>query len=312
MGRLDISLIGHGVTTLSFLGVAVYAFVHERELQRTTRNSSFLFYTTVGVSIVFALLNIFRFIYEISGGPATPLTNDADLIAQYSGILIESVLILILFTNKIIVFPTRRSGQVVAIGAHPDDIEIAAGAALSKMRDAGYRVSGLVMTQGERGGNGHIRPEEARQGANFLGLDEVEVLDFPDTRLSMSIVEVTNAIEAIIQKEKPDIIFTHSMHDLHQDHQAVYEATLRAARNTRTTILCYESPSVTQDFHPTYFVDVGKYVEIKLRAMHEHWDQRQKPYMKADLVRGTLAFRGAQAKVDYAEGFEVARMVSAI
>jgi LmbE family N-acetylglucosaminyl deacetylase len=87
---------------------------------------------------------------------------------------------------------------------------------------------------------------------------------------------------------------------------------MRAARSARTTILCYESPSVTQDFHPTYFIDVDKYVEVKVQAMREHWNQRKKTYMKPDLVRGKLAFRGAQAKVDYAEGFEVARMVSAI
>jgi LmbE family N-acetylglucosaminyl deacetylase len=90
----------------------------------------------------------------------------------------------------------------------------------------------------------------------------------------------------------------------------VFESTLRAARNSRTTILCYESPSVTQDFHPTYFVDVGKYVDVKIQAIREHRDQRKKTYMKPDLIRSKLSFRGGQAKVEYAEGFEVVRMIS--
>jgi LmbE family N-acetylglucosaminyl deacetylase len=90
----------------------------------------------------------------------------------------------------------------------------------------------------------------------------------------------------------------------------VYESTLRAARDTRTTILCYESPSATQDFRPTYFVEVGEYVDIKIQAIREHRDQRKKTYMKADLIRGKLAFRGSQAKVVYAEGIEVVRMIS--
>jgi LmbE family N-acetylglucosaminyl deacetylase len=137
-------------------------------------------------------------------------------------------------------------------------------------------------------------------------------MDFADTDLSSDVAKITSLIEETIAKIHPDIIFTHSIHDLHQDHQTVYEATMRAARTARTTILCYESPSVTQDFHPTYFIDVSKYVDVKIRAIREHWDQRKKTYMKPELVRGKLAFRGAQAKVDYAEGFEVARMVSAI
>ena len=309
---MSISLIGHTITTLSFIGVAVYAFVRQKDLHRTTRYSSGLIYAIIGISLVFAAINLFRLVYEIGDNVESTLTTDMDSIAQYSGILIQSGLILVLFASKIVIRPKLRAGRILTIGAHPDDIEIAAGAALAKMRDAGYFISGLVMTRGEKGGDSDTRPHEARRGAKFLGLDEVQVMDFPDAHLSTDMVKITDAIEEMIAKVQPDIIFTHSIHDIHQDHQTVYEATVRAARHVRTTILCYESPSVTQDFHPTYFIDVGKYVDIKIHSIREHWDQRKKPYMKPELIRGKLAFRGAQAKVDYAEGFEVARMVSAI
>jgi len=308
---INISTVGHIITTLSFIGVALYAFLRQKELHRTTRNSYFLFYAIIGISLLFASINLFRLIYELNEKSESLVTSDLDSIAQYSGILIQSALILALFASKIVSRPRSNPGCVLAIGAHPDDIEIAAGASLAKLRDAGYSISGLILTRGERGGDGDTRPLEAQRGARFLGLDSVRVLDFNDTHLSDDIVEITNVIEEMITKIQPDLIFTHSLHDLHQDHQTVYEATMRAARSTRTTILCYESPSVTQDFHPNYFIEVGKYVEIKVQALREHWNQRKKPYMKPDLVRGKLAFRGAQAKVDYAEGFEVARMVSA-
>jgi LmbE family N-acetylglucosaminyl deacetylase len=305
-------VVGHTVTMLSFLGIAIYAILREKEFHRTTQYPTALFYTIIGVSLVFAFLNLFRLVYEFSEHTETSLTADVDSIAQYSGLIIQSALILVLFASKIVVTPRPQAGRILAIGAHPDDIEIAAGAALAKMRDAGYYIAGLVMTQGEKGGRADTRPREAKRSAEFLGLDEVQFMDFADTRLSADMVQITNTIEDVIARLQPDIIFTHSMHDIHQDHQAVYEATLRAARRSRTTILCYESPSVTQDFHPTYFIDVDKYVDVKLQAIRQHWDQRKKPYMKPDLIRGKLAFRGAQAKVDYAEGFEVARMVSAI
>jgi len=309
---INVSTVGHVLTTLSFIGVAFYAFLRQKDLHRTTLNSYLIFYAIIGISLIFASINLFRLIYELDEKVESVLTSDLDSIAQFSGIFVQSALILVLFASKIQIKPRSHPACVLAIGAHPDDIEIAAGAALAKMRDAGYGITGLILTRGEKGGDGDTRPLEAQRGAEFLGLDTVKVLDFNDTHLSLDIVKITGAIEEMIEKVQPEIIFTHSTHDLHQDHQAVYEATMRAARNTRTTILCYESPSVTQDFHPTYFIDVDKYVEVKVQAMREHWNQRKKPYMKPELVRGKMAFRGAQAKVDYAEGFEVARMVSAI
>jgi LmbE family N-acetylglucosaminyl deacetylase len=310
MGSSFVSIIGHGITTLSFLGVMIYTYLRRKELRRSTQQSFTLLYAILAISLFFAMINLFRLIYELLGHPENLISTDFDLVAQFSSIIIQSILILALFSNKIVIERHTSPARVLAIGAHPDDIEIAAGGTLAKMGDAGYQIAALVLTQGEKGGNSDLRQEEARNGADFLGLDNIQVLDCTDTRLMTDEVDVTNAIEAMIEKSKPDIIFTHSSHDLHQDHQLVFESTLRAARNTRTTILCYESPSVTQDFRPTYFVDVGSYVDIKIQAIHEHRDQRKKTYMKSELIRGKLAFRGGQAKVDYAEGFEVVRMIS--
>ncbi len=312
MPGLEISLVGQISITLSFFGVALYAFYRQKDLHRTTRHSSILFYATIGIGLTFALINLIRLVFDVFASSGNHLLTNADLIGQYSSIFVQSVLIVILFANKIVVQSRPRVGRVLAIGAHPDDIEIAAGATLSKMRDAGYQITGLVLTCGEKGGRKDIRPGEARAGGEFVGLDNVQVLNFTDTRLSVDVVNITEAIEDMIEKIQPDIIFTHSFHDLHQDHQTAFDATLRAARTARTTILCYESPSITQDFHPTYFIDVDKYVNVKIQAIRKHWDQHKKPYMKPDLVRGKLAFRGGQAHVDYAEGFEVVRMISAI
>jgi len=309
---MDISLIGTIITTLSFLGVAIYAFDRKRDLYITTQNSPVFFYIVIIISLLFAFLNFSHLVDHFSGNHVSFLPPDIDIIAQFSGILVQSVLILMLFASKMVIRPTKRIGRVLAIGAHPDDIEIAAGAALAKMLDAGYFISGIVMTRGEKGGDSDTRPIEAWRSAQFLGLDNVLVLNFSDAYLSKDVVNITNQIEEMITKVQPDIIFTHSIHDIHQDHQTVYEATLRAARHSRTTILCYESPSATQDFHPTYFIDVGKYVDVKIESIRQHWGQRKKPYTKPEVIRGRLAFRGAQAKCDFAEGFEVARMVSAI
>jgi LmbE family N-acetylglucosaminyl deacetylase len=213
-------------------------------------------------------------------------------------------------TSKIVIEKTPVPGKVLVIGAHPDDIEIAAGASIAKLHDAGFQVRALVLSRGERGGDAGSRLTEAEIGAQFLELDGVQVMDFHDTQMQSQAFEIVNAIERIIREFQPDMIFTHSKHDLHQDHQTVYESTLRAARDRRTTILSYESPSVTEEFVPAYYIDVCGYVDVKIEAIHKHWDQHKKPYMNPDLVRSKMNFRGNQAKIDYAEGFEVVRMVS--
>ncbi|MEX5237793.1 PIG-L deacetylase family protein [Kocuria arenosa] len=194
------------------------------------------------------------------------------------------------------------------MGAHPDDLELACGATLAKLVDGGHEVRGLVMSSGEVGGNAGLRPAEAQQGAIFIGLGNLRVHDFPDTRLESVSNEMVRLIEEEIHTFKPDVIFTHSAHDQHQDHYAVHQATLRAAR-AHHSILCYESPSVTRDFDPSVFVDIDGYVDVKVEAVLSHRDQAGKPYMTPGRVRGMAAFRGAQAKNTNAEAFEPVRLL---
>ena len=306
-----LSILGHTVNTLTFAGVMIFTILYRRRLRRTTLNTNIIIIAIITTGFIFTFLNGLRLFTEIAYH--SYIENDPlDLFSHYSGLTVQSVLLLYLLGSKIIIEPNACPGHILAIGAHPDDIEIAAGAALAKMRDTGYKITGLVMTYGEKGGDAETRPREAEKGAQFLGLERVEVYHFTDTHLEGDGVELTRAIEKAILREKPDIIFTHSEHDLHQDHKAVFEATLRATRNYPVTILCYESPSSTQDFRPTYFVDVCDYVEVKVEAIRQHWDQKGKPYMDAEMVRSKLVFRGGQAKVKYAEGFEVARMIAPV
>lgn len=198
--------------------------------------------------------------------------------------------------------------RVLAIGAHPDDLELACGATLAKLVDTGHEVRGLVMSHGRVGGRGDIRIVEAERGAAVIGLDGIEVLDLPDTRLAEANDAMVQAIEAAVNRFNPDMILTHSANDHHQDHHAVHIATLRGARR-HSSILCYESPSATRTFDPSLFVDVTDHLPTKLRAVQQHRDQAGKPYMTGDRVASTAAFRGSQARRRAAEGFEVVRMV---
>jgi LmbE family N-acetylglucosaminyl deacetylase len=306
---LNPSTIQHLLGIFVYVLVIIYTSSKRREIRRNARRSIGEFILINTILIVLVFINLIRLASEFFGSGDPQIGISLDIISHYANVIAMAGIIMLLISNKIVIKPSCRPQRILAIGAHPDDIEIAAGATLAKQRDSGNYVFGLILTQGTQGGDATRRLLEAKKGAEFLGLDEYKILDFHDTRMSDQSNEVLQAIETVINQIKPDMIFTHSVNDIHQDHQVVHNATLRAARRS-PTILCYESPSATADFRPEYFVDVANYVDVKVEAIRGHWDQRKKPYVKPDKVRSKLAFRGEQARIDFAEGFEVIRMVS--
>jgi LmbE family N-acetylglucosaminyl deacetylase/tetratricopeptide (TPR) repeat protein len=206
----------------------------------------------------------------------------------------------------------QRQKTVLAIGAHPDDIEFGCGATILRMREEGATTYGLVLTGGECGHNesddGKVRVEEACSAARVIALADIELHNFPDTLLHEHKAEIRMAIEKALARWRPDIIFTHNGHDVHTDHHTVYEATREAARGAYT-ILCYENPNTPPGFHPGYFFDVGNYIDGKIAALACHKTQMGKAYAASGVVRAMAGFRGTQARVPFAEGFEVMRVL---
>jgi LmbE family N-acetylglucosaminyl deacetylase len=203
----------------------------------------------------------------------------------------------------------QQTLRVLAIGAHPDDLEIACGGTLAKLAANGHQIKALVMSDGRVGGDASVRGGEAIRGAATLGFKDIELCHLPDTCLDNFDMEMITAIERAIGEHQPDLLLTHSQHDQHQDHQAVHVATLRAGR-FHPSILCFESPSVTRAFNPSVYVDIEEHLELKIRAIEQHQDQSGKPYMTADRISSLASFRGAQAKRKAAEGFEPVRVLS--
>jgi uncharacterized protein, lmbE-like protein len=232
--------------------------------------------------------------------------------AQYiDGIAVITLLGLAVatFLNQRSIYHSEHPKKILAIGAHPDDLELACGGSLARFKDNGHTVNTLVMSHGSQGGEEEIRAGEAIAAAKLLELNDITVYDFTDTVMSTEINAMIKAIEAVIEITNPDIIITHSRNDQHQDHHAVHLATLRAARRC-STILCFESPSVTTDFTAQFFVDIADYMDVKIAAVKKHANQSEKPYIDERKLSGKALHRGEQAKVDYAEGYEVVRALS--
>lgn len=306
---LIIEMIAHLVLIFVFLALLYVTIRRRDQIYRYIRSSRVIYWSILSICGLFALLAVLRVVFLMSVGVSTPTTMLLDLLITFLGLVAQSLVIYALIARKIILLRAVQPRRVLAIAAHPDDLELSVGATLACLKDHGHMVACLVMSHGGRGGDGDARLQEAYQSAKFLGFAHIKVLDLDDTRLDAYPNEMIRAIEDMLAQFKPDLILTHSPHEVHQDHLAVYHATLRAARS-HSSILCYEGPSVTADFHPTFFIDISGYVDVKLEAVRKHRDQRGKPYLREDLIEGNLAFRGGQSKVAYAEGFEVERVLS--
>ncbi len=233
-----------------------------------------------------------------------------------AGQLLEPVAVGVLLT-LILVWRLRferpaRKKTVLAIGAHPDDIEFGCGATILRLRQEGAVTYGLVLTGGEQGygqsDERQVRVDEARAAAQVMALCDIDIHNFPDTLLHEHKAEIRSVIEKALARWRPDIIFTHNGHDVHTDHRTIFDATSEAARGAYT-ILCYENPNTPPGFKPGYFFDVGNHLDGKIAALACHRTQMGKAYAASSIVRAIAGFRGTQARVPFAEGFEVMRVL---
>jgi len=195
--------------------------------------------------------------------------------------------------------------RVLAIGAHPDDVEIGCGGSLLRHRDAGEAITILTMTAGEAGGDRGVRAAEARLAASLLSA-RLRVLAFDDTEISQTRATV-EAIAAAVEEVRPTTVYTHSAHDVHQDHRRVHFATLVAARAV-PLLFGYLSPSATVDFRPNRFVSIDDVLERKLALIEPYQSQTQiRDYLQPGLLRATARYWGRYGPSDYAEPLEVIR-----
>ena len=204
---------------------------------------------------------------------------------------------------------SRRKAEqrevVLAIGAHPDDVEIGVGGILLRHAAQGDRVAVLTLTGGEQGGDTVERAAESQQAADLMSA-ELFLGDLADTSISDGGATIS-AIKSVIDEINPGTIYTHTSKDVHQDHRNVHSATLVAARGV-PRIYCYQAPSTTVEFKPTKFVEIDDQVERKLEVIDAYGSQVQlRAYLEPDLLRATARYWSRFAQSTYVEPLEVIR-----
>lgn len=202
-----------------------------------------------------------------------------------------------------------KKANILAIGAHPDDIEFGCGGSLAKYSERGHSLYLLVMTGGGLGAPAETRMAEQQASRQILGAKEVFWGGYQDTHLGLD-VEMIKKIENVIGAVRPDFIFCSFPDDTHQDHRHLAQAVMSATRYIRN-VLFFEGPT-TQNFNPQVYVDISDTLERKLEALRAHQSQVMKTNIEnlsiIEMARSFANFRGSQGRVKFAEGFCALRL----
>ena len=199
--------------------------------------------------------------------------------------------------------------NILAIGAHPDDIEYGCGGTLLKLRQhEEMLINFFVATDGRYAGGEEVRRKEQEDALAFLGGNTLYWGGFIDTQLEMG-RPLISKIEDAVKDCNPEVIFVNYPRDDHQDHRALAEATIVASRYCKK-VLFYEDYTAV-NFSPDIYVDIEEVLDRKVELLKVHRSQVERDYPTGlDIVESTKAvanFRGFQAKVKYAEGFKSLR-----
>ncbi|MEW5830735.1 MAG: PIG-L family deacetylase [Chloroflexota bacterium] len=199
--------------------------------------------------------------------------------------------------------------RVLLIGAHPDDIELGAGALMHHIRG---KSEILCVTLSDNQKNPSLQKvvEEHRASMAVLGvkpendlIETFETRKFPDARQ-----EVLEYLLKLRREFKPEIIFCHSPNDIHQDHNVVTQEALRAYRGL--TVLGFDVVRSSYNFFPHFLVEVtAEDVDKKIEALSQYRTYHDKYYFDPALLRATMIRHGALAERDFAEGFDILRVV---
>ena len=199
--------------------------------------------------------------------------------------------------------------SILAIGAHPDDVELGCGGSLAKLARCGAHVHAVIFSKGRRGALGDAdRDQESRAALQTVGVREITIYDFADTQLSRHLNEMIGLLEGHVAAIAPSRVYTMFQHDRHQDHRTVYEASVISCRSV-PQLLGYETPSSYPNFMPTIFEEIADELETKLKALRCHTSQASRLYMQEEKIRSAAHFRGAQIDRGPSEGFVSYKLV---
>jgi len=177
--------------------------------------------------------------------------------------------------------------NVLAVGSHPDDVELGMGGTILKLTEEGHRVTIVDLTDGEPTplGDSETRKKESVKSSRILGIDERITLDFPNRYLQDEI-DARQELAEIIRNILPDILFAPYWVDIHPDHIAtskISDAARFYGKFTKTEMkgkpfyinqtYYYIASHLRQIVKPSFLFDISKEAEMKMEALKSYKSQ---------------------------------------
>ena len=217
------------------------------------------------------------------------------------------------FQARTVSLASRYGGRtVLAIGAHPDDVELAIGGTLARLaREAARVVMAVISIPTDF----ETRRDEARQAAAILGCELRILVENGCCRIDdMKSYQLVGMLDALVRELQPAAVLTHSACEFHRDHIAVHNACMSTQR-IKSFDLFHFSPTMTRavpvPFHPRAYIDVSDTIELKMKAIEAHLSQFGGRGLDSEMYRDLARLNGRMVGVKYAEGVDVSRMLLA-
>jgi len=193
--------------------------------------------------------------------------------------------------------------NVLVLSPHTDDGELATGGTIARFIESGSNVHFVAFSAWRQ-----VLKDECEASLRTLGVNDYAILDFPRRHFPEKRQEILQYLYDLNQERKIDLVLTPSLSDLHQDHQAVTNEALRAFKHS--SILGYELPWNHIEFRENGFMSLQKkHVDLKLEALWCYETQYKRPYFNKDYLIGLIRSRGLHVGVEYAEAYEVIKLI---
>jgi LmbE family N-acetylglucosaminyl deacetylase len=204
--------------------------------------------------------------------------------------------------------------KVLVLAPHTDDGELGAGGTIARLVESGCEVYYAAFSTAEKsvpdGFPKDILKTEVKKATYKLGVRQENLLiyNYEVRKLNYVRQEILEELVRLRKQINPDLVFLPSLNDLHQDHSTIAQEGLRAFK--QKTILGYELIWNNLTFSTSCFVQLSKnHIEKKCEALYEYASQRHRDYTSKEFVTALAKTRGVQIGSDFAEAFEVIRLI---
>lgn len=204
--------------------------------------------------------------------------------------------------------------KILVLAPHTDDGEFGCGATIAKYIEEGKDVYYIAFSICEEsvpeGLPKNILEIEVKKATEELGIksENLIIMNYPVRKFNEHRQDILEDLVALRKNINPDLVFTPSSFDVHQDHSVIFKEARRAFKNT--SIFGYEFVWNNFSFNSTAFSVVKKeHIEKKIKSIKHYESQNKRLYAKEEMIKGGAKYRGLQVSEEYVEAFEVIRWI---